>query len=213
MVNLEEQAAIIAHGIDKPFDFALKRRIIATLIGGRATLLRHSITSNRNIPSECIQSFAVPVEKAESFSLYYIDNYKVSIRTTVTIPTPIRLNLPEPFISVSTLDGSINFSYSDITTVRAHSNGGKFVSGTARYIYHSNKIGAYCNEGFLLTSPFIMIRGIMENPLDVKDYSNHYVYNEKNFPMPLDMVMDLRHMILKGDLAIIPEDQTVKINK
>lgn len=212
MINLEEQATIIAHGIDKPFDFALKRRIIAAIIDARARLLRNSITSNRQIPTECIQSFAVPVEKAESFSLYYVDNYKVSVRTVQKVPVPIRLSQDTSFISVTSLDGSINFASADFATVRFNSHAGKFVSNTGRYIYHGEHIACYHNEGSLLTMPMIMIRGVMENPLLVQDYLNQYVYNEENFPMPLDMAYDIRQMIIKGDIVIPPASQTVPIN-
>lgn len=212
MINLEEEATIIAHSVDKPFDFALKRRLIATIISARATLLRHSITSNRQIPSECIQVFALPIEKAESFSLYYIDNYKTSVRTKVKVPTPIRINSPEPFVSVSSLDGSINFSFADIGTVRSHSKGGKFVSKTGRYIYHGHHVGAYSNEAALLSMPMLLFRGIIENPLEVRDYANHYVYDEEHFPMPMDMAITIRDMIRKGDLSILPESQTIPIN-
>ena len=212
MINLDNEASIIAHDIDKPFDFALKRRIIATLITGRSYLLRQSIVRNKRIPVECIQVFAIPVEKAESFSLYYIDNYKVSVRTREVVPIPIRTDMDSPFISVTSLDGSINFSYGDIATIRFNSHAGKFVSGTGRYIYHGEHVAAYTNEGSLLTSPMLLFRGVMENPLLVKDYANHYRYSEDNFPMPGDMAMTLRQMILKGELAIIPESQTIPVN-
>jgi hypothetical protein len=212
MINLEIEAAIVAHGIDKPFDFALKRRIIAAYIDARARLLRNSITSNKQIPSDCIQSFAVPIVKAESFSLYYLDNYKLSVRTVDRVPVPIRLNQDTSFISITSIDGSINFAESDFATVRFNSSAGKFVSKTGRYIYHAEHIACYHNEPALLTSPFIMIRGVMENPLEVKDYLNQYVYNEENFPMPMDMAYDIRQMILKGDIVIPPSEQTIPIN-
>jgi hypothetical protein len=212
MVNIEHEASIIAHSIDKPFDFALKRRLIDTIITGRALLLHRSMARNNTIPPECIQSFAVPIVKAESFSLYYIDNFKASVRTREPIPTPIRMTLDVPFISVSSLDGSINFSYSDITTVRTNSHAGKFVSKTGRYIYHGEHLGLYHNEPILLTQTMVLVRGIMENPLKVRDYANHYTYSEDNFPMPMDMAMDIRQMILKGELTIQPESQTVPIN-
>lgn len=212
MINLETEAAIVAHDIDKPFDFALKRRIIAIYITTRARLLRDSLTSNKSIPSDCIQSFAVPIEKAESFSSYYVDNFKLSVRTREKVPIPIRLNTDTLFISVTSVDGSINFAFSDFATVRFNSKAGKFVEGTGRYIYHTEHIACYSNNATLLTSPYIVIRGVMENPLLVKDYLNQYVYNENNFPMPMDMAYNIRQMILKGDIVIPPESQTVPIN-
>ena len=213
MINLVEQATILAHDIDKPFDFALKRRLIATYISGRAMLLRRSITSNRAVPAECIQSFAVPIEKADTLSSYYIDNYKVSVKTKETIPVPIRINSPEPFISVSTMDGSINYAYSDLMSIRSNSTrAGKFVSGTGRYIYHGQRIGVYHNEGTLLSTMMILVRGLFEQPLEVHDYSNLYTYNETHFPMPLDMATEIRNLILSGELKIVPESQTIPIN-
>lgn len=212
MINLETEAAIVAHGIDKPFDFALKRRIIAAYITARARLLRNTITSNKEISADCIQSFAIPIEKVESFSLYYIDNYKVSIRTKEPVPVPIRLNTDTPFISVTSLDGSINLAFSDLATVRFNSHAGKFVSNTPRYIYDANIIAGYANEATLLSSPMLLFRGVIENPLLVNDYSGRYRYNEEHFPMPMDMAMDIREMIRKGDISILPENQTVTID-
>lgn len=212
MINLKEQAAILAHDIDKPFDFPLERRLIAMLIDGRASLLRRSITSNKAIPAECIQAFSTPIEKAGVFGAYYVDNYKVSMKTKDSVPIPIRINASEPFISVSSQDGSINYAYADIATIRSNSKGGKFVSNTGRYIYHGTRVGLYHNEPTLATMGMIMIRGLFENPLLVKDYAGLYTYSEEQFPMPMDMAIEIRQLILKGELGILPTDQTVPIN-
>ena len=212
MINIKQEAEIIAHGIDKPFDFALERRLIATIIDGRARLIRNSIKSNRDIPSECIQTFGMEVEKVEAFSLYYKDDYKVSVKTKERVPTPIRLDNGIPFISVTSQDGSIVYSNGDFATLKFNSNAGRFVSNTGRYIYHAEHIACYHNEGTLLTSPIIVIRGIVENPLEVSDVLNHYVYSEDNFPMPMDMAYDIRQMIYTGDLRIVPANQTVTID-
>lgn len=212
MINLEIEAAKLAHAIDKPFDFALKRRLISTFIDGRAMLLRRSITSNRHIPATCIQSFAIPISKLNAFDINYVDNYKVSVGTVETVPSPIRLNTDIPFISVTSLDGSINLAHSDIATVRFNSSAGQFVSGTGRYVYHGEYVSAYHNEGALLSMGMLMFRGVMENPLDVKDYSGKFIYSETRFPMPMDMLMEVRNMILQGELNIVPETQEITIN-
>ena len=212
MINLKTEAAILAHDIDKPFDFALERRIIAIYITGRAMLLRRSITSNKQIDASLIQSFAIPIVKTKAFELHNIDNYKLSVVTREKVATPIRLNLDTPFISVSSLEGSINFAFSDITSVRFNSHAGQFVSGTGRYIYHNNYVAAYHNEPALLSMTMLLFRGVFENPLEIKDYSGRFVYNETNFPMPMDMAMEIRSMILRGDLQIPPETQEITIN-
>lgn len=212
MINLKSEAKILAHDIDKPFDFALERRLIATLISGRALLLHRSIVRNSHIPSSCIQVFGIPIEKAEAFDLFYNDSYKTSVKSKYEMPTPMRTASDTPFVSVTTLDGSINFAYSDIATVRFNSNAGQFVENTGRYIYHGNKIGAYHNEATLISSPILMVRGVFENPLLVKDYSGHYRYSEENFPMPMDMATEIRQMILKGELRIVPATQEITIN-
>lgn len=212
MVNLEIEAAKLAHSIDKPFDFALKRRLIRTLMDGRALLLRQSIMRNKKVSNECIQSFGIPIDKVKAFTNYYVDNYKISVISRYDIPDPLRYDFDTPFVSVTSLDGSIGFTHSDLGSLRFNSHAGEFVSGTGRYIYHGHKIAAYHNEASLLTADMLLVRGVFEYPLDVKDYSGLYTYNEEHFPMPLDMVMQIRDLINKGDLRIAPETQEVTIN-
>ena len=212
MINLEIEADRLAHIIDKPFNFALKRRLIYTIIQGRAILLRQSIMRNRKIPNECIQSFGIPIEKVQSLSNYHVDNYKISVVTKYTIQQPIRYDFDTPFVSVTSLDGSINFTHSDLNSIKFNSHAGQFVSGTGRYIYHGEKIAAYHNEPALLTATMLLVRGVFENPLDVRDYSGLYTYNEEHFPMPADMIMTIGDMIKKGDLTIAPETQQITIN-
>lgn len=212
MVNLEIEAARLAHIIDKPFDHALKQRLIYTLMQGRALLLRQSINRNKKVSSQCIQSFGTPIEKVNAFSNYYIDNYKLSVVTKYDVPVPLRYEFDTPFISVSSIDGSINFSHADIGSLRFNSHAGQFVSGTGRYIYHGEKIGAYHNEPVLLSANMLLIRGVFEDPLAITDYSGLYTYNESHFPMPADMTLQIGDLIKRGDLSIAPENQEITIN-
>ena len=212
MINLNTEVAILAHDIDKPFDFALKQRIIAAYITGRTSLLRRSITSNKQIDSSCIQSFAMPVVKVPYLSLYNVDDYKISVKTRYRLPVNIRINNDTPFISVTSLDGSINFTYSDLASVRFNSNAGKFVSGTGRYILDNDIVALYHNEPTLASMSMVLFRGVFENPLNVKDYSNRYKYSIEMFPMPADMAYEIRMLILKGDLQIPPATQEITIN-
>lgn len=212
MINLNVEADKIAHSLDAPFDFALKQRVIATIIDARATLIRQTFIKNDLIPIECIQAFGVKVEKEHPFGLYYKDGYKLSVKSVDTVPNPIRLDSDSPFISITSMDGSINFSFGDFATVAFNSNAGKFVSGTGRYIYHGERIALYTNNAALLTSPIVIVRGVMANPLEVKDYSGLYSYGIEKFPMPMDMLVIIRDMIRRGEFAIKPETREITLN-
>ena len=212
MINLEVEATNIASIIDKPLDFPLKRRIINSIIRAGNTLLRQSIVKNKTVPVEVIQSFVTKVEKVQPFSTYFVDGYKAVMRTTDTMPNPLRYNSDYPFETVSAgIGGGITFANSDINTVRFNSKG-LFTGKVGRYVYINERIYLYHNSPVNVGAPTILVRGVFENPLDVVDYSGQFRYSEENYPISADLITTIKDMIRRGELAIEPEDKTVDID-
>lgn len=205
MVNLEVEAVAIAAIIDKPLDFVLQRRIINTIVNARATLLRQSIVSNKQIPDECIQDVILKVEKVTAFSTYRNNNFKHQRVTSVDVPTPIRTNMDTPFESVSSISGDLNFTHSRIGIVGSQ-NKGRFTKQVGRYTYNNNRVRIYHNEGAFMGMSEILLRYVLDNPLDYNGTS------EENFPLNRDMIFTIKDMIKRGDLNIIPEDREIKVD-
>jgi len=212
MINLEVEATNIASIIDKPLSFPLKRRIIQSIITARAYLLRQSIVRNRNIPSECMQTFATKIEKVKPFSIYYNSAYLNTRRTVNTIATPLKLDFDTPFISVTAgVAGSINFAHSDLNSLQFNVNT-KFGGKVGRYIYSNERVYVYHNHPQFMAAPTISIKGVFENPLDIVDYSGQFRYSEENFPMNMDMMTTIKDMIRRGELVIPPDNKEVTID-
>lgn len=210
MINLDTLATEIIHAIDKPFNIPLKYRVIDAIEHGRTVLIRRSIKSNKVIDAALIQSFGSNLEKVEIFSNFYVNDYKVNRRTINYIPSPIRLDSDSPFISVSSMDGSINFAFAEFTNLRFN-NGSQFARGTGRYMYMNN-VYLYHNEAHFASANQVLIRGVFERPLEVRDYSNHFRYSVYSYPMPDDMATEIKNLIITGELQIPPKSQEVTIN-
>jgi len=131
-----------------------------------------------------------------------------SKRTTNKILKPIRYNTDVPFNFVGNSTGTKSYIYSNIEEL-AYTSTLTLNASVPRYTYRNGYIYVYATDSVLSTISTISIDAPFEVPEGVipsetnDDYIAGVIYNDDmEFPMPDDLVQDIKARIFSGELRI-----------
>lgn len=214
MASLKELVYELMGARGETDNHILYNRIKRLLIENRATAIRRDIARN-GVSDEYVQYCPIELIKVNAADIPNGNDTAKVLRSKNRIPSPVRIQNNTPFLYVGTKDLSIPFVYvsSYATAIRMRNT--DYFKHITLYAYTNKYIYVYSNDNNIkeisVGSPFI-------NPHLIDDsnstYTKEYVDDEDEFLLPEDMLLEIKSIILKTDLAIkIEDDGAVKIDK
>lgn len=199
----------IAYALNEPLNVILKENIKFSLNGWRAMFIRRDVQSN-GMSDGFLQRFdvdLVKVDKADSCN-FNLDCTTV-LRTTNSIPRPVRLKSDTLFKFVGTVDGK-PFSQVEYEEV-PYTCYNKFTSGDIKFAY-VNDILYFFNNTKLKKA---RLQYIVEDPSKINDVctSGTCYTDDSQYPLPEDMVPQILSGILSGEFKILnPLNEEVAVD-
>ncbi len=210
-VDLLQISEEIAHDLGRPLDHALKMKIKSMIKEQRSFHLRRSYERTRSIHESYLQTFFTPITKQNLNAPYNSSAYDCSSKTLESIPNPLRLDMGSPFHDVYSHDGTILFSYTKLSSLKFN-NITTCTKHLPRYVYINGKIYTYFNRNAIIPIQGLLITGVFEDPLSIRDYNNDADYYELNYPMPYDLVSVVKQYIIQSMVNIGNDDKDVTIH-
>lgn len=228
MATLNQIAENIAFKLGDQFNMTLRESIKDTVINYRGKFIRDD--SDRNFISELHFSQTGVIEFEEvnlihefttdPFCISAIcdnpqlqDKYKV-LRGKKKLPLPIRTKTSSnnPYSYLGRIDGSKVFSYTDLAKFPYVKN----VKYNERTIYYTiinrrpyiiNNLDS-CDINHSLGICKALIKGIYENPRELYNacINGDTFVDDMDFPIGIDMLMQITNGIVKGEYGLVPKD-------
>jgi len=209
-VNLIKLSEEIAHDLDRPLDHALKIKIQSIIKEQRVFHIRRTFTNNRTLSPEFMQTFYTPITSRSVDAPYSSSSYECFAKTLEDIPSPIRIDIDSPFQDVTSDDGSIAFAHTKLSSLKFNSIT-TCTKNVPRYIYLNGKIYLYFNRGTIIPVQGLLITGLFEDPMQIRDYNNDANYYEMNYPIPYDLVSDIKQYIRQSMVNARSDNKDIKI--
>ena len=217
-VNLFKISEEIAHDLGAPLDHALKIKIRSVIKEQRVFHIRRSFANNRSLSPEFMQTFFTPITTRNIGVPYKSSSYECTARTLEVIPSPIRIDIDSPFQDITGQDGSVSFAYTKLSSLKF--NGITMCTrNVPRYIYINGHIYTYFNKEAIVPIQGLLITGLFEDPTQIRDYNNDANYYEMNYPMPYDLVNDIKQYIRQSMIAtrhsltnVQPDNKDITLN-
>jgi len=201
MATLKQIATEVCDSLDRPYDGMFLERVMALIRHTAAKLLRESIVRN-GIDKQLTLRYVETITKVGTTDIMYVDEDHPVYRTANKIYTAIRDNDPIPFTFVGSKLG-IPFTYRD----RAAHCFASFLSLSGKGISYdiiNNYIYLFGN----IRIKEIQLEAVWEDPTSiVKEiesgkYTDKYIQDEYSLPIPEDMILTIKEMLLTRELVI-----------
>jgi hypothetical protein len=205
MATLKTYATQLIDALDRPFDEMFLRRVMDLIINERASLIRQEL--NKGDSSHYYTfPYNVELEIVNGITENIIYGRNI-LRSINKIPTPIRINSPEPFVQVSGIGGPTLTFVAGATEYKFRENLDK-VGNAIVYMWRNNRI-------------YILNNLKLRNVIAVAAYENPYVYidgyeegsiicdEDMEFPIPIDLIGNIKSKLLSGELSIIDDKDKV----
>jgi hypothetical protein len=168
----------------------------------RAMLIRRDFARNGNITRHLEQSLnCVELKKVDASKCCSLpvncDVYKSEIK----IPKTVRMNFKDSITHVSDVTGLETIPIIDPISVQWLPYD-KYTSTAKRAYMIEDYLYLYNANGL----QFINVRGIFEDPEELKNYDcegSDCYDNESDFPLPMDMVQIITQGIMSGELQLL----------
>ncbi len=214
MATLNQIVTEIADALDRPFDTLFKERVKVVIKHERSTLIRQALNKYSDA-TLFKQRYTVAVQtrtKSDSSTATGGDTK----RTYNKIYTPIRYNTDIPFNFVGNDIGTISFIYTELSEL-PYVGELPYNADMIRYTYRNGYIYLYASSAVLNTIDYISIEAPLEDPtsmisIESQDNINAEIsyHDDMEFPMPDDLVQDIKARILSGELRITDSDDKVR---
>lgn len=189
MANINRLASYIAEEINKVDDLVLIEKIKFAIRNYRALYLRQDYQQNRGLNLAphlvTIKMKLIPVINEE----VYIGNCKLT-KTELKVPKPVRTERPNPFNSVSNIDGTIIFDYATLSRLN-NKKFSRFKNLENYYLYQNNFIYIEADNHDL---EFVYITDIFEDYEEVLEtlICCDSCYSDDDFDYPLSADLEAR---------------------
>lgn len=211
MATLRTYATQIIDALSRPFDEMFLRRVMDLIINERAVIIRQEL--NKGDSSHYYTfPYEVDLELVDGGEENIIYGKNI-LRSVNKIPTPIRRNDPEPFIQVSGIGGPTLTWISSATEYKYRCYMDK-VSGGIVYTWKKNRLYILNNEKLEKViavapyeNPLVYIDGY--NTQDLLDGTAIVCDNDMEFPIPIDIIQNIKARLLSGELSIIDDKDKV----
>tara|TARA_R110002074_G_scaffold389656_1_gene573096 strand:- start:192 stop:884 length:693 start_codon:yes stop_codon:yes gene_type:complete len=168
----------------------------------RAMLIRRDFARNGSITRHLEQSLnCIELKKVDASKCCSLPVNCDVYRSEVKIPKTVRMNFKDSITHVSDVTGLETISIVDPITVQwlpydKYTKTAKRAYMIEDYLYLYNANGLQ----------FVNVRGIFEDPEDLKSYDcegSDCYDNESDFPLPMDMVQIITQGIMSGELQLL----------
>jgi len=211
MATLRTYATQIIDSLSRPFDEMLLRRVMDLIINERAVLIRQEMGKGDSHHYYTFP-YEVELEVIEGVDDNIIYGERI-LRSINKIPTPIRLSGPEPFIHVSGVGGPTLTWISSATEYKFRKYMDKIADAIV-YLWKNNRL-------------YILNNIKLEKVIALAPYENPYIYLEgydpqtildgtaivcdldMEFPIPIDMIQNIKSRLLSGELSILDDKDKV----
>lgn len=198
MGTLTQYATQICDSLDRPFDEMLLSRVKDLIISERSVMIRQEFNKGDAYHYYTFP-YKVDLEEIDGQDDNIIYGTQI-LRSVNKIPTPIRLSSPEPFIQVKSTCGTLTFVTS-ATEYKFRTYLGN-IKDSVVYIWKNNRIYVLNN----LELADLIAEAPYENPYIYMDNYNEgsiEYYADMEFPIPLDLIQNIKNRLLSGELSII----------
>lgn len=186
MANIHKMASYIAEEVNRPDDLVLIEKIKYAIRNYRALFIRQDYQQNRGLNlaphSVSIKMKLVPVNDTEVF----IGNCNL-VKTELKVPKPVRTERPNPFNSVTNINGTIVFDYAALSRFSAKKYS-RFSNLENYYLYQNNYIYIEQDNHDL---EYIIVSDIFEDYEEVIETQiccdSCYDDNDNDYPLTADM--------------------------
>lgn len=209
-VDLFQISDEIAHDLRRPLDHALKVKVRSMFQEQRAFHMRRSIERTRSLSDEYFQTFFTPCTKRLE-PPYKSSSYECTSRTLEVIPAPLRIDYDSPFQNITSQDGSITFAHTKLSSLKFNGITTCTVN-VPRYVYINGHIYTYFNREAIIPVQGLLIGGIFENPLAIRDYNNDVDFYEVNYPIPFDLVSTIKQFIVQSMQPGLSDDKDITLD-
>ncbi len=200
----------IAYALNEPLNIVLRENIKFSLNYWRALLMRRDIATN-GMSDVFLQKFNITltkVDKADACN-FNLDCVKV-LRSTTTIPKPVRLKSDILFKFVGTVDGKpfTQVQYEEVPYTCYN----KFTSRDWRYAYINDYIYIFNNTKL----KYLALQYAVEAPemINLSCTAGTCYSDDSDYPCPLDMVQQIVAGILSGEFKTLnPVNETIEVTK
>jgi len=168
----------------------------------RAMLIRRDFARNGNITRHLEQSLnCVELKKVDASKCCSLPVNCDVYKSEVKIPKTVRMNFKDSITHVSDVTGLETIPIIDPITVQWLPYD-KYTSTAKRAYMIEDYLYLYNANGL----QFVNVRGIFEDPEDLKNYDCEGADcydNESDFPLPMDMVQIITQGIMSGELQLL----------
>ena len=212
MATLKKIATQLIDALDRPFDEMFLRRVMDLIINERASLIRQEINKG---DSAHYYTFPYEVELEMVNGLTENIIYGQSILRSVNkIPTPVRISSPEPFYQVMGTGGGPTLTFvAGATEYKFRKNLDK-IGGAIVYMWRNNRIYILNNLKLekvialaAYESPYVYVEGYDYN--EVASGNVIVCDEDMEFPMPIDLIANIKAKLLTGELSIIDDKDKI----
>lgn len=210
MNTLKSIAEEIAHDMGMPYNHTMIEKLKQKIVSARAMILKRS-ANKRSIPDFFYQGICDELECKPIIECCHVSeraskHLPKALRTKQEIPKPLRISY-NPFNQVSPIDitgtyatAFANFQYVEPQRIEFLASG-KFFNAVTYYTYINDRV-------IILNYPnnslkFIYIKGLFEDPSklkainDCKSGKPCFDDDEEEFPIPSDLIYDMKSVIYK----------------
>ena len=168
----------------------------------RAMLIRRDYARNGNITRHLEQDLnCIELEKVNASKCCSLPISSDVYKSKLPIPKTVRLNFTDAITNVADVTGIETIPLVDPTHVQFLPYD-KYVKNAKRAYMIEDYLYIYNPSGL----QFVNVRGIFENPEDLKSYKceNGDCYNSSdNYPIPMDMVQTITQGIASTELQLL----------
>jgi hypothetical protein len=216
MASLNQIADTIADGVGKSLDFTFKQRVKFAVKYWRARLIRQEVQKYGANPA-FLQQYHVTLSRVDLTHLSPVTSECYVMESTHCIPKSVRLENNLGLLYVGSITGKRPFSYCPLELLEYK----LAVPFTRNLVYYEliettegTKLRVFNNTKI----KYVLIRDFLEDPAEVntcncnEDGEIIECYNDDmNFPIPFDLIPIIIQGLIKGELAINPNDLEVDI--
>lgn len=209
-VTLNKIVERIAYALNEPLNIVLKENLKFSVMYWRSVLIRRDVQAN-GMSDTFLQRFyidLVKVDKADSCN-FDLDCTTV-LRSTNTIPRPVRLKNDSLFKFVGTVDGKAfpQVEYEEVPYTCYN----RFTSKTIRFCYINDYLYFFNNNKLKK----VALQYVVEDPFSINNTcTTDTCFNaDSEYPCPADMIQQIVTGILSGEFKILnPVNEEVQVNK
>jgi len=205
MASLNNIAENIAFNQGEQFNDTLKQSVKDSIVDHRALFIRQDIEKGGLSFMDYIQSFEVELEEVDR------PGGGTQLRSKQRVPLPLRIksNGRSNFKFVGSIDRAKTFSFE-------HQQAFKYMCHLplqGNVVYYTYENGHIVVMGTLRPCK-ILIEGVMADPRLVEDCNEPHIFpDDKEFPVPQDMIVKLKTLIKREFLHNPKDGQEVHIEQ